>query len=732
MFKNITTLLLFIAFAQLTFSQQMVRGKVSDENEKPLYGVNVFIPELQTGAQTNFNGLFEIKNIPSSENKIEIHFSYIGYMKVVKEIDLPQKEEVNIILKPDPVQTDEVVITENREGVFLRNSPVKIEVITTKQIEKNYSIDLTQAFQYTPGVKVQNNCGICATTDLRIQGLEGQYSQILINGHPVISNLGTVYGLMGINSSNIKQIEIVKGPGTILYGPEAVSGTINVILKDPSDLPAYSYKFEGTTHLEHAFSVSGVQKWDNTATSLIIDYAGNYNRIDENEDGYTDVPLFNRYSFMNQWISDFNENTSLKIFGRYYYEDRFGGQMNWNRKIHRGGSEVYGESIFTNRGEIFGGLTNKLSDALELQINFSGVYHNQNSFYGNTFYDADQLTNYVDLLAIHKINEQNTITFGSAYKFDRYDDNSSATIRPSKSHIFSLFSQDEFKLNDHITTLFGLRYNYHNIQKGIWQPRASLKISPAPLTALRISFGTGFRTVNLFTEDHAAYTGARDVVIAEALNPERSLNTSVSFIQNFDLLSQFIKFEVSGHYTEFSNQIIPDYDTDVRKIIYKNLNGHSVSRGIETSFSYENFIFPVKAFISYEFLETYKVEEDIRSDIEFNPKHVVNVQLDYLFRNLDMELNLTGKWVGRQKLPEIAEPFARPTISEPYSVWNINLQKKYSGIILSIGISNIFNYTQPTPLIDPQNPFGDYFDTVYIYGPLHGRELTASVQFNFN
>jgi outer membrane receptor for ferrienterochelin and colicins len=195
--------------------------------------------------------------------------------------------------------------------------------------------------------------------------LEGQYSQILIHGHPIVSNLGTVYGLMGINTSNIKQVEIVKGPGTILHGPEAVSGTINIILKDPSDLSPFSLSLDGTTHMEHALSSTATHKWNNTASSLIFDYAGNYNRLDENNDGFTDVPLFERFSVLNQWMSDLSKSTSLKVFGRYYYEDRFGGEMNWNRS-YRGGDEIYGESIYTKRGELFGGFDKTFSEKNKL------------------------------------------------------------------------------------------------------------------------------------------------------------------------------------------------------------------------------------------------------------------------------------------------------------------------------------------------------------------------------
>ncbi len=725
--KKIILLIFFLSTA--LFAQNRVRGTILDEESKPLYSVNVYIPEIQSGTQTNFNGEFLYNKLPSKLKEITLKVTYVGFKEKTIKVNLPQKNALKIIMEVDPIETDEIVVTENREAVYLRNSPVKVEVITLQQIEKNFSIDLTQACQYTPGIKVQNNCGVCGTSDIRIQGLEGQYSQILIDGFPIISNLGTVYGLMGVSTSNIKQIEIVKGPGTILYGPEAVSGTMNIIMKDPSSMSPLSLTLSGTSHLEHSVALSGVKRWDNVASSLTLDYAGNFNKIDENNDNFTDVPLFERYSILNQWMADLNSTTSLKVFGRYYYENRSGGELKWNES-YRGGEIYYGESIYTKRGELFGGLQNSLSNTTDLKFNFSGIYHDQNSYYGSTLYDANQFTSYIDALAISQLNDNNSLTLGTAFKYDVYDDNSSVTKEPVDSRIFSLFAQNEMKLSNIITTNLGLRYNYHNVQKSIWQPRVSVKISPSLLTNIRLSFGTGFRTVNLFTEDHAAYTGTRKVEILESLNPEKSINFSGSFVHKISGDKYFTTLQLSGHYTRFSNQIIPDYNSDVTKVIYKNLNGYSISQGMEASIDYENLVFPVKLSLAYTFLDTYKMENDVKSEIEFNPRHTLNVNIDYDFKDLGLTANLTGKWVGEQTLPLFTEPILRPTTSRSYSIWNINFKKEFDNIFLTIGMGNIFNYMQDSPLIDPKHPFGEYFDTTYIYAPLHGREVTLSIQYN--
>jgi len=277
-----------------------------------------------------------------------------------------------------------------------------------------------------------------------------------------------------------------------------------------------------------------------------------------------------------------------------------------------------------------------------------------------------------------------------------------------------------------------LRYNYHNIQNSIWQPRFSIKYNPLDYTALRFSFGTGFRTVNIFSEDHGALTGTRQVVIDGNLSPEKSINFSGSIIQDFDFGNQFMRLSIDVSYTRFSNQIIPDYDTDPNKIIYQNLNGFSISRGISAVAEYQ-FSFPMKFKVSYDFLESYKENTDgYRETLFFNPKHRINLDLSYNFRNINLDINLLGKYIGTQKLPLFENPVPRPTESTPYSIWNIQLRKTLGDFVLSAGIENIFNYKQDSPLIDPQNPFGNYFDTIYIYGPLEGRKFVFGFHFDIH
>ncbi len=733
--KSISVLLLFLlTLVTNSHAQNFINGTVLDEKNIPVFGANIYLKSLKIGTTTNFKGEFQIK-LPIAITNAEIEVSYIGYKKKLVQVFLPLTNKLVFILESDLVKLSDIVVSETRESGYLKNTAVKIEVIPRREIERMYAADLTEVCEFTPGLKVQNNCGVCGTTDIRIQGLEGKYTQMLINGFPIVSSLGTVYGLMGINASNIKQIEIVKGPGTILYGPEALAGTINVILKSPSNLPALMLSGSITNNSKALYSMSGTARWDNIATSLTVDYSQNSTRIDNNKDGFTDTPIFNRLSLLNQWMGNFKDH-SVFLFGRYYYEDRAGGQTNWDRKLHRGTNLVYGESIYTNRLEILGGVTKDISEGFRGTLNVSYTNHDQDSYYGENYYKAMQQIFYSDVVLNNSVSDNLNFSAGTSIRLENYDDNSPATSdpldlqinKPSKSTITSLFIQTDYKPIEQLSFLIGLRYNYHNINKSVFQPRFSSKYDISEHTSLRLSAGTGFRNVNLFTEDHSALTGSREVVITEDLKPEKSYNITSTLVHDIEFTNQFARFEFSAHFTRFSNKIIPDYETDPNKIIYANLSGYSVSQGLSLTGEYQ-FAFPMRLKLSYDFLDTYKFENNVKSELEFNAKHTANILLDYSFKSIGVDVNITGKIVGKQKMPSIPAPFKRMEYSPVYSLWDMKLTYSYGKLKVFSGVNNVFNFTQESPLVNPSNPFSDSFDTIYVYGPILGREIVVGFDY---
>ena len=429
---------------------------------------------------------------------------------------------------------NDVVITGTLKPVSRSKSPVAVEIYSQKFFQKNPTPSVFESIAMVNGVKPQLNSSVCNTGDIHINGLEGPYTMILIDGMPIVSSLSTVYGLSGIPNSLVDKIEVVKGPASSLYGSEAMGGVINIITKNAWQAPKLSVDLMTTTWFENNIDLSTkffVGK--NAATLLSLNYFNFNERIDHNHDNFTDAALQNRISVFNKWNFRRKENRLASFAIRYLYEDRFCGEMQWN-KTYRGSNEVYGESVYTNRVEAFGVYQWPLKE--EIFTQFSYNFHEQNSFYGETPYNALQKVAFAQTYWSRSFENHDVIA-GFTLKKTFYDDNTPGTLAsdaisnlPMKSPILGLFIQNQWEMSEKNTLLLGYRFDYDKVHHGVHSPRIAWKFSPNPYHVLRFNFGTCFRVVNLFTEDHAALTGSREVVIKDNLKPEKSINGNLNYI----------------------------------------------------------------------------------------------------------------------------------------------------------------------------------------------------------
>ncbi len=637
-------------------------------------------------------------------------------------------------------QIDEVIITQF--SVKKLNSPISTDVYSQQFFKKNPTPNIFEAIAMVNGVKPQLNCSVCNTGDIHINGLEGAYTMILIDGMPIVSSLSTVYGLSGIPNSLIDRIEITKGPASSIFGSEAMGGVINIITKNALQAPDFSTDLmtgnQGELNLDIAKKVI-----DNSHFSslLSLNYFYFGNKIDQNKDNFTDTALQHRISVFNKWNFKRKENRLASFALRYFYEDRFGGEMQW-KKENRGSDNVYGESIYTNRFELFGIYQLPMREKFLLQYSYN--YHDQNSFYGNTSYLATQKVLFLQLNWEKQLGKHH-LKSGISYKSNFYDDNTPGTAssseenQPMKSPIAGIYVEDEWEINDKNLLLIGYRYDYHKVHKSVHSPRLAWKLEPNPYHTLRLSFGTGFRVVNLFTEDHAALTGSREVVIEEDLKPEKSWNTNLGYLMKIPVRNYFINVDLNGFYSYFNNKIIGDFDSEPDKIIYNNLAGHAISRGISADVS-TNWTLPFQLMLGVTYMDVYAVNDNEKTQQLHAPKWSGTYNLTYQFQN-QFSLDLTGQFYGPMRLPVVPDDF-RPEYSPWFTLMNIQLSKKFgNGFEIYGGIRNLLNFTPKNPILRPfdpfdnqvdddvNNPYGYSFDTTYGYAPMQGIRSFIGVRY---
>jgi outer membrane receptor for ferrienterochelin and colicins len=638
------------------------------------------------------------------------------------------------------IELESAVITGTMKEVSRLDSPVPVEIITPKLFKKNPTPSLFESIGMVNGVRPQINCNVCNTGDIHINGMEGPYTMILIDGMPIVSALSTVYGLNGIPNSMVERIEIVKGPASSLYGSEAMGGIINVITKNAQKAPRLSVDFMSSSWLEYNTDISTKFKIGEASSLIGINYFKYGNKEDRNGDNFTDLTLQDRISVFNKWNFKRNENRMTSIGLRYVYEDRWGGEMNFNKRIHRGSDEVYGETVFTSRFEAVGMYQLPLKENIFAQFSYN--YHDQNSWYGVIPYFATQQIGFGQVYWDKSLGKHNFL-MGATLRYTDYDDNTAATAdekgvnQPSRTTLPGIFLQDELKFNPQNTLLLGYRFDYDKHHGGIHSPRIAYKYSTENNKhTLRGSFGTGFRVVNLFTEDHAALTGSREVVIAEELKPERSMNGNLNYVTRWTTSQFNLDVDLTGFYSYFTNKINADYDLNPNQIVYDNLNGHAVSQGVSLN-THLSFGVPLRISAGVSYMDVYEIEKNNEGKKEkekqfFAPDWSGNLVVSYSFP-YKISVDLTGNWNGPMRLPTVPHDY-RPNYSPWHLIANIQLTKKFqNGMEVYGGIKNLLDFVpSEDPILrafdpfdqnvdDPlQNPNGYSFDTTYSYASMQG------------
>ncbi|XDZ57374.1 TonB-dependent receptor [Flavobacterium tructae] len=731
-------MLLFFCL-QFSFAQETnsVSGIISGDGHQ-LQLANVHLLGTKYRSVTDSLGYYNFESVPVGNYTLQV--SLVGFQTSKKKIDVRKGavQTYDFELDDTDNQLNEVVVSGTLKAVKRLESAVPVEVYSPVFFKKNPTPSIYDALQNINGVRPQLNCGVCNTGDIHINGLEGPYTLVLIDGMPIVSSLSTVYGLSGIPNSLVERIEIVKGPASSLYGSEAVGGLINIITKNPTNAPVFSADYFTTTYLENNLDLGMKFNAGKKATSLLGVNYFNYDQvIDKDNDNFTDVTLSKRISVFNKWSFHRNDNRLFTIAARGMYEDRWGGDVRWERK-YRGGDEIYGESIYTKRGELIGSY--QLPFEEKLMLSFSGNVHYQDSRYGTTSYIANQKIGFLQLTWDKKIGS-NDLLAGIASRYSYYDDNTPATKNAEKTWLPGIFVQDEITFSPKSQVLLGARYDYNSIHGSIFTPRFAYRFKANENTIFRLNAGTGFRVVNLFTEDHAALTGSRDVVLKSDLKPEKSVNVNLNYIQkiNFDS-GVFVGIETTAFYTRFSNKIISDYETDPNKIIYDNIDGYALSQGISTNVDV-NFTNGLKFILGATVLDNKNVQDKISQRPFLTERFTGTWSVSYKINPWNLMLDYTGNVYSPMKLPLLNEYDPRNPNSPWYSIQNIQFTfTGWKNFELYGGIKNLLNFTpkQNNPflisrtndpfdknvqydsagkvLVTPGNPYGLTFDTTYVYG----------------
>lgn len=694
------------------------------------------------------DGTFLIKiDLSKFEDMPVFLFSKEGYtsQKVKLHKTYGDTITMQIILTPAGETLDEVVVSASLRPVEKSGSVIPVSTLHAEIFRRVSSPLLMDVLPVLPGVRLHYDCNVCEAPSLRINGLPGPYTLIVIDGMPIMGSLASTYGLYGLPSGLILRTELTRGPGSVLFGTEALGGVVNVITPTAELAPRLHAEQLITSWGEVTTQAALASRKGNWC-SLTGIYHHHFDfRIDRNKDNFMDKPLQKQLSFFQKLT--FSDEFDMLL--RYYYEDRLGGQMD-GLHAHRYTGERYVESIFTNRAEWLMKYTP--AKVRPLQLWWSSSWHQQNSGYGDEFFNATQRIAQLQTLWSDQ-SDRFSYTIGSALRYQYYNDNTTATRRqislgedveaPDLIWMPALFS-DVWISQGLFSFSTGARLDHHPIHGLVPTGRIAFMYKGGRHT-LRVLHGSAFRIVNLFAEEHAALSGAREVVVESGLLPERSYGQYVEW--DFNLLKPlyYIKTTTSLFSNMFTNRILPDYDTDPQKIIFENLDGKLTHRGLNLQIQWG--ILGRWDFMAGGAIQDMRLIEDGKNEL---PPFVERINFQSLagYSFGKNRIDLSSVTYSPMRLPLLGELDPRPEFSPWFS--HIHLQYSFRsmrGYTLSAGIKNVFDFvpwrglpfliartddpfdervqfdSNGNPIPTSDNPFALTFDPTYAFTSLQGRRF---------
>jgi outer membrane receptor for ferrienterochelin and colicins len=759
---RLTIILISLLSGRCVLAQSAeLRGRVMC-GRQPVPFAHVGLIREGAGALADSSGYFMFESHSTSDDTLLV--ISIGYEPLRTPVKLASmKNDLGVVqLVEIDLMASEIVVSGSLHAVSRLESIVPVEVYSRGFLEKNPVCNVFESLQQMNGVRPQVNCNICSTGDIHINGMEGPYTMLLIDGMPIVSSLSTVYGFSGIPTSMIDRVEVVKGPAGALYGSEAMGGLINIITRPVSGAPKISLDAMSSSWLEHSVDVSASYKAGKNISMLSS--ASIYffdERIDKNNDNFTDIPTQKRISWFQKINLSRPHAKLFSIAARYLYEDRFGGEMQWKPE-HRGGSVVYGESIYTSRSELISQY--ELPFQEKMIASFSLTDHRQNSVYGNTKFLARQTIGFGQLTHYKKIGKHHFLS-GLVSRYTFYDDNTAATAFESTARsdynphqwLHGIFFQDELHWNAKHQTLGGLRLEYHHLHGEIFTPRIGHRWQLNNRQLLRLNAGKGFRVVNIFTEDHAALTGARDVVISESLRPETSVSANLNYHNQIAReTSANLSMDASIFYTRFGNRIVADYTTDANKILYNNITGYASAIGSSVNFE-GTFGKNISAMAGAIWMDNKIFDQgEIRRPL-LTERFSAVWSLTLALGKLPLIIDYTGSLYSPMELPLAGPLDPRNTWSPWWSIQNIQLKWRIkNGPELYAGVKNILDRTPAEdapfliarsfdpfdrqvqfdesgdPISTANNPLALTFDPTYVFAPNQGVRFFLGVRWEIS
>lgn len=761
-FSRINFLLIFsiLLFSNIILKAQKntdanIYGHVLDAaNHEHLPFVNIYIKGTTIGTATNENGHYLLEHLPVGTHTIVV--SFMGYKTVEQTVTLKANNsiEMNFMLEENSVLMKDVVVSANRYEVDRKEAATIVNVLTPKIFTTTNSVNLAEGLNYQPGLRVENTCQNCGVNAVRINGLEGKYSQILIDSRPIFSSLAGVYGLEQIPVSMIDRVEVIRGGGSAIFGSSAIGGVVNIITREP---------IRNSLDISNTTQLIGGKSWDNVTSmnaalvssnrkvgANIFGMSRNRQGYDHDGDGYTELGMLKGTSL------------GLRAYYRFSNQSKLTAEYHTMHEFRRGGDSIHmmphqvtvaeqAEHYIHGGGLTYDFMSKNLKTRFSLFTSLQKV--DRNTYYG-TQYDINAYgtSNDFSWVTGGQFNQTfdrlifmpSEFVAGIEYSVNKLEDIQLAYNRTllQDIHIASIFAQNEWK-NSRMGLLIGARVDKHNlIDNIVISPRANFRYVFTEELTGRLSYSSGYRAPQAFDEDlHIMAVGGEVAIITLSpdLKPEYSNSFSGSLNWSSTIKGGEINILAEGFYTTLNDVfILKENGTDTQgNILMERCNGSGAYvAGVNLEATYT----PVRDFnmqLGYTFQQSrYKEPETWSENTNIKPQkrmfrtpdHYGFITMDYTMFDA-LNIALSGTYTGSMLVQHFAGYVAEDEEVITPNFFDMGIKFAYdiklsnnSTLQVNAGVKNIFNSYQ-----DDFDKGADR-DAGYIYGPGLPRTFFAGIK----
>ena len=686
----------------------------------------------------------------------------LGYLPDTMAVAAAGSPYLRVGLRPG-LELGEVKVTA-RAPTYSARTPTNTQVISARDLTKSACCNLAESFETNAAVEVSTSDAVSGAKQIQLLGLDGAYSLLTVDNQPALRGLAAPYRLGYLAGPWIDNIEIIKGTGSVVNGYEAISGQVNVKLKEPektdqllfnaytNDLGKFDVNLNASARLS--------PKWS-TVLLLHTDHLGR--RADRNGDGFLDLPLATQFNALDKWKYISGHGFVTEVGLGALHETRQGGQLGFNPDAPDAYRQAYGTTQATNRYTAFTktSYTWPTRPFQSLGLLMNGTSHDFNSTYsfrkvsGPRRYDGTQRTGQATLLFQSIIGStKHGYRTGLSFLYDNYREYFSAgalytTETPAETYarehrtrqelVPGAFAEYTYQDSRHLTVVAGLRADRHNLYGWQLTPRFNLKYDASASSIFRVSAGRGFRVANPIADNAALLASAREFVIGNNLRPETAWNLGGSFTQYFTLWGRQATFVTDYYDTEFGNQVVADMYSTPQLVLIDNLGpgGRSFARSLQAELQVE----PVKGLQvkgAYKYLDVRTTYDNQLLPKPLVPSNRAFLNLGYASAFDKWRTDFTVQWFGQRPVAHLGTDAGHPHgtgqgyavfYAPRYAALNAQITRAFKRIEVYAGVENLTNYRQPDPIESAALPFSPNFDAAMVWGPVYGRLTYAGLRY---